>query len=203
MQVFSQNSEQNFILQACGTAPGRFLEIGAFNPEVFSNTRALYLQGWGGVMIEPSPVPFANLEAAYKGVGSVVLLNVAVVLEPVDSVRMWITDDAVSTTEQGNYDRWKNCAKFNGELEVPAVTLEQIYERYGNFDFVSIDTEGTSVDLLMRLFHIGSYPFSDGPSRPAVICVEHDNRKDEIMAAAAPLGYSSIYESGENVVLAR
>jgi len=192
---YSQNLEQQHILAACGSAPGRFLEIGAFHPEVFSNTRALFLQGWGGVMIEPSPVPFANLEAAYKGVGSVVLLNVAVVLEPVDSVRMWITDDAVSTTEQGNYDRWKNCAKFTGELEVPAVTLEQIYQRHGEFDFVSIDTEGTSTDLALHLLKMGKLP--------KCLCVEHDNRLGEILWAAEPYGYRNLYASGENVVLAR
>jgi len=195
MKVFSQNGEQEHILRACGAAPGRFLEIGAFNPEVFSNTRALYLQGWGGVMIEPSPVPFANLEAAYKGVGSVVLLNVAVTLKPWDSIRMWITDDAVSTTEEGNYEKWKNCAKFTGKIEVPAVTLEQIYERHGEFDFVSIDTEGTSTDLALHLLKMGKLP--------KCLCVEHDNRLDEIMAAAQPFGYRKEYESGENAVLAR
>jgi len=195
MKNYSQNGEQEHILRACGAAPGRFLEIGAFNPEVFSNTRALYLQGWGGVMIEPSPVPFANLEAAYKGVGSVVLLNVAVTLKPWDSIRMWITDDAVSTTEEGNYEKWKNCAKFTGKIEVPAVTLEQIYERHGDFDFVSIDTEGTSTDLALHLLKMGKLP--------KCLCVEHDNRLDEIMAAAQPLGYRKEYESGENAVLAR
>ena len=40
----------------------QFLEIGAYHPEEFSNTRALVELGWGGVYVEPSPKCFKTFE---------------------------------------------------------------------------------------------------------------------------------------------
>src|ERR1022692_1173497 len=50
---------------------GTFLDIGAWHPTIFSNTRALIERGWSGVIIEPSPGPFINLMRACVVCGDV------------------------------------------------------------------------------------------------------------------------------------
>ena len=189
----SQNLEERYVLEACSGLTGRFLDIGAYDPYEFSNTRALIEAGWSGVLIEPSPRPFKNLEAVYRGSSRVELIRAAVMLKPIVFVEMYITDDMYSTTETTNYRRWEDHASFDGMAWVSAVTLEWIYTAHGPFDFVSIDTEGTSVDLLKRLLEMGK--------RPRCICVEYDDRAQEVIQAASPCGYSVVYTSSENMVL--
>jgi FkbM family methyltransferase len=196
MQNFSQNDEQQHILAACSEATGKLLDIGAWDAFDKSNSRALFEKGWSGVLVEPSPRPFASLQCQYWAEDRVQLIEAAVVINPnLAEVEMYISDDMVSTTESANYEKWKDCARFDGKVKVPAITLERIFEQYGDFDFVSLDAEGTSVDLLRRLFEMGK--------RPKCVCVEHDDRMSEVMEASCPLGYACVYVSGENLVLVR
>ena len=62
MQSYSQYGEDRAIVELFGDHVGRFLDIGAWHPTVFSNTRALFERGWSGVMVEPSPCPFLKPE---------------------------------------------------------------------------------------------------------------------------------------------
>jgi FkbM family methyltransferase len=195
MQNYSQNHEQQHILAAFADAPGRFLDIGAWHAKDKSNTRALFELGWTGVLIEPSPEPFAGLEAAYADdLERVVLLNKAVGFEPGERT-MYVTADAVSTFDRKTYDKWRPHVAYSGRLKVQCITLEQIYAEYGSFDFVSIDAEGMSGDLMHRLFALGQFP--------RCICVEHDERTTELLSAATSNGYACTYANGENLVLVR
>jgi FkbM family methyltransferase len=189
---FSQNFEQEHILRACPEPTGRFLDIGAWHATDKSNTRALWERGWSGVMVEPSPGPFAGLLAAYPPGNGIVLVNAAVTLtgEPVE---MWITADAVSTSDPDTWEKWRGIVAYQPEkVLVRGITLESLLVD-GDPDFVSIDTEGTSELLLRRLWELGQ--------RPLCICVEHDGRPGEIQAACQ--GYACVYFSGENIVLVR
>lgn len=200
-KIYSQKLEEVYILRACaqlGRYPesgGRYLDVGAWNAFSMSNTRALFDLGWSGVMVEPSPLPFASLTKEYGSVPRVELINAAVVLDDIAEVEMHVSEDAISTTEEANYEKWKDVARFDAKITVPAITLERIFEKYGDFDFVNIDTEGTSTDLLHRMLSLGA--------RPKAICVEHDGRTTEILAAVTELGYACTYANGENLVLVR
>ena len=192
---YSQNDEQRYIVAACLGPPGRFLDIGAWNAIDKSNTRALFERGWTGVLVEPSSGPFQGIQSAYRGVDGMAVINAAVVIEP-GSVEMWLTDDCCSTTDWNIWKKWKNLVAFQPLKSVIAgVTLEDIFQQYGEFEFVSIDTEGSSVDLCLRLLVLGH--------RPRCICVEHDERVVELLGAANAAGYVCSYASGENLVLAR
>jgi hypothetical protein len=203
---YSQRNEEQHILEACKDAPRRrLLDIGAFHPTTFSNSRALIEQGWDAVLVEPSPVPVRNLVQEYgqiyrfKPVGdkSVCVLNIsihvlcaAVGLDP-GIVTLQITDDAVSTAEIK--PEWRERGGYIGAMTIPRVTFGQICDWYGNFDFVSIDTEGTSTDLFKVVV--------SGEMFPRCICVEHDGRIVEITKAAMDRGYKIAYISEENVVV--
>lgn len=202
MTSYSQNGEDRLIVEelyrAGRNSSGRLLEIGAWDPIKFSNSRALIALGWSAVLVEPSPGPMRSLLAQY-GIGSglpVTLVQAAVTPGPVGCVEIQITDDALSTSSVESFDRWAPQAKFLGPIWVPSITIPQICEQFGgDFQFVSIDTEGTSVELLRSLLAT--------ELRPQVICCEHDKRLVEAYGMCEAAGYRLLTQNGENIVVAR
>ncbi len=195
MKDYSQGGEQAAILAACeGITAGAFLDIGAFCATALSNTRALYELGWGGVMIDPSPGPIKGLVQEYGNDDRVKVVCAAVGMDR-HMVKFRITDDAVSTSEAGNEETWKTRGGFYGSLWVPQITLGDIIHQFGGFDFVNIDTEGTSVDLFGVLMATEMLP--------RCVCVEHDGRMIEVMRIANSRGYKMVLATGENAVFSR
>jgi FkbM family methyltransferase len=196
---YSQYDEEGYIVAACHDATvrpssGRFLDIGAWSAKDFSNTRALYELGWSGVMIEPSPGPMLGLLKEYGNDPRITLVQGAVTCEP-GLIALHVTDDAVTTSNECEFEKWKDTAKFHGKMTVPGIPLDYIARQYGGFDFVNIDAEGISADLLLQALRLGW--------QPGCICVEHERREGEIIAAATPLHYHVVYGNGTNMVLRR
>ena len=176
--------------------PGRFLDIGAWDPKTFSNTRALYELGWSGVMIEPSPTPMLSLLKEYGKEPRITLVQAAVA--PTETIVAFeMSDDSVSTSDPASYAKWKDQTHFHGTVMVRTITWDQICLWYGGFDFVNIDAEGTSVDLFHEMLKAGA--------RPQCCCVEHDGRLAELAAAATSqgIGYKMVYSNGTNALFAR
>lgn len=196
---YSQYDEEKYILEACRDATmrpgsGRFLEIGAWHPTDKSNVRALYELGWSGLSIEPSPGPLLNLLNEYAEEPRITIIAAAVALAP-GFIELHVTDDAVSTADRKQYETWKEVTKFRGTLWVPAITLPQISNQFGGFDFINIDAEGTSVDLFLEALGLGW--------EPQCWCVEHDNRLGELQTKATGKGYVVTMTNSTNVVLVR
>ena len=192
--MYSQRDEEKYILEACKDSTNRrLLDVGAWDPKTFSNSRALIESGWGGVLVEFSPVPLRHLVEEYRQRADVEILAAAVAVEA-GLLPMHITDDAVSAPSGSEQmKRWAKDGNYIGRMLVPAVTLLDILSGFEPFDFVNIDTEGTSVDLLKVLLATEMFP--------RCICFEHDGRYIEAMQAARARQYHSVYESEENVVL--
>jgi FkbM family methyltransferase len=208
MKDYSQYGEQKYILQALGYSPdvigisqercGRLLEIGAFDPFAMSNSRALIELGWSAVMFEPSPGPLKSLVKEYGDNQRVEVVGLPVSVSG-GFMEMRITDDAV-TSDAGNVahlKKWDGYG-FYGTMTTMAVMVDEIVEHWGGqFDFVSIDTEGTSVDIFDRLVKVFQ-------PLPRCVVVEHDSRWCELRKAAEAGGYRLMHdpkENGTNVVL--
>lgn len=196
---YSQNEEEKYILQALLPAfddsiSPRFLDIGAWNAKDLSNTRALFERGWSGVMIEPSPEPFLGLLREY-GLNPQIQLVCGAVGVDRSITKFYASSDALTTSSESNYERWKPSGGFYGSFNVPVITIQEIIDRFGEFEFVSIDAEGNSVDLFLALLAT--------EMRPKCICVEFDQRAEECDKAAAANGYRIIYSSAENMVFVR
>jgi len=99
----------------------------------------------------------------------------------------WNNTRTYSTTSIDNRDRFIN-EGFSMRYWVPTLKILQLLER-GPYDVVSIDTEGTSRDIMEDLLLIAS---------PKVICVEHDGTKVSI-----PSGYKIVMENEENIIFVR
>ncbi len=202
---YSQGNEEAAILEAFGFDPDghghgpdkancRFLDIGAFHASQLSNTRALYELGWSGVLIEPSPMPMHGLIQAYGADPRITLIQAVVSLEG-GLVPMHISQDAVSTSEDSQHEKWKASAVYTGKMLVPAITLPQISNQFGGFDFISIDAEGTSVDLFLAALAL--------EWSPRCWAVEHDERLAELLTAATAKGYVATLTNACNVVLVK
>ena len=192
MKDYSQTGEQAVILAALPDIDdGSYLDLGAYHPIVFSNTRALYDLGWSGVMVEAAPGPMRALIEAYGNEPRITLIQAAVALAP-GLVEMHISDDAVSTSDPASYETWKTAGGFVGKIHVPAITLGEIFQRFGGFDFINIDVEGGSADLFLECLKMKVFP--------RCFCVEFDQRLPEIMTKASEAGYTGKVV-GANVVL--
>ncbi|HET9304842.1 MAG TPA: hypothetical protein VFO46_02335 [Candidatus Sulfotelmatobacter sp.] len=194
--MYSQFEEEQYILAAFKDRkePGRLLDIGSWDPKQFSNSRALIELGWSAVLIEPSPWPMISLIKEYGKCERVTLVQCAMGFR-IGLMSLHITPDAISTSDDAEYARWKDHAEFHGKLTVPSVTWEQITNQFGGFDMVSLDTEGTSVDLFHRMLALDI--------KPKCCCVEFGDRLAEMCSGATRHGYKLTYSNGTNAVFTR
>ena len=224
----SQYNEEEIILKELGeSAAGSFLDIGAWHPTIFSNTRCLIERGWHGVIVEPSPGPFMNLLRACVKCGDVPAevhvevdgrmpvppmtcakcggsrygvaerLNFILAAVGIDPglISMAATNDALTTSSDSEYQKWKEVGGFYGRYFCPVITLEQLANQFGGFDVINIDAEGVSCDLFLHALALGW--------RPRLWCVEIDKgREHEVGLAATAAGYVSFVTTG-NFVLVR
>lgn len=178
-------------------ATGRLLEIGAYHPTTFSNSRALIEKGWQAVLIEPSPYAMQSLLEEYGHAEPLVtLIQAAVTVEAVALVPLAVTRDAVSTSSDTVYEAWREQAAYVGNINCASITIPEITNQFGGFDFVSIDAEGYSVEIAIA--YIQTYK-----QRPQVLICEHDGRIVELSQVMHACGYKTVLTNGTNLVFAR
>lgn len=203
MTDYSQNGEQKIILEIFGDFVGRFLEIGACDGKLVSNTLALVERGWSGVMVEPSPRAFVALQERHGANEKLTLVHAAVGLERGIS-KFWeeATIGGYSTTEEGNRAKWQHLAAFpQRPFWIPIMSLWDLVGEFhhcagaepGPIDFLTIDTEGTSIDLFRG--------FLFNEIHPRVVCVEHDGHIGECLKWAKHFLYREVARNGENLIL--
>jgi len=195
---YSQYGEDRVVAELLGDATGRLLEIGAWDPKTFSNSRLLIERGWRAVLVEFSPAPVRALVSEYGSSESVQVLQAAISIGDHGALREFdLTDDGLSTRDPATLEKWRDRGGYFGKLWVPQISLERLLFQFGgDFAFVSVDTEGTSVDLAVHYL-------IDLQQLPRVMCVEHDGRAIELMAVAQTRGYRMVHANGTNIIIAR
>lgn len=185
---YSQGNEQA-VLAKLLPDEGDFLDIGAHDGKTFSNTLALAERGWTGVCVEPAPSVASRLLATHRNRAGITVVMAAVVPAKPGWATFWDSDtDCLSTLSTKHRDAWSE-GRYT-PLLVRTVTLRQLLGQVGYyFDFVSIDTEGSSVDLLDVL------PVERMPKLKAV-CVENDE-------PARLYGFEEAWRDGNNTILVR
>jgi hypothetical protein len=201
--TYSQYDEQQAILawfdsdkRVCAAKEGRFLDIGAWDPKCFSNTRALYERGWSGVLIEPSPGPLISLLKEYGNEPRIKIVQGAVSTEFAQPITLRVTDDSItSVAGSATHQLWKEKGGYYGDMTVMPIDWEHINLWFGGFQFVNIDAEGLSVDLFKAMLASGQMP--------DCACVELDGRMTELCEAATKAGYKLLYSNQTNGVFGR
>lgn len=171
---------------------GRFLDIGAYDGVNYSNTLCLLEAGWSGIMVEPGLEAFQKLLKNHGDNPNVILIHAAVGADLLHLSKFWDNHETFSTTLESNRDKFIH-EGFSQQYWVPAIWIVAVLMKFpGRMDVVSIDTEGTSVDLFK------AFPFH--MARPCIFCVEHDNRLKECQDFAAHMGYKVIMQNEENFI---
>ena len=195
--MYSQNNEEQIILDLFKDEVGTFLDIGACDGKLCSNTLALVERGWSGVLVEPSPEAFQALYERHGQNSKLLLVNAAIgthshLTQFWDS---WKTEPGYGTTEPGNRDRWTGLVGKWQRFLISVLPFSELLASFEGqpFDFVSIDTEGTSPQLFQILLASGQ--------KPKAICVEHDGWFQQCVEAAAASGYREVLRNAENLIL--
>jgi FkbM family methyltransferase len=143
--VTSAEEEQRLIAEFFGGKRGYFVEVGANEPRLRSQTYHLEQAGWTGLLIEPQPDVaerlrrertarvFAVACSSTDNDGRTLPLHVAGPLSSLD--RSGMAPSAVPERV----------------IDVPVRTLDGILQEAGapqNFDFLSIDVEGHELEVL-------------------------------------------------------
>jgi len=203
---YSQNKEQDAILNYFGGFKGTFLSIGENDGQTLSNVRALAELGWCGTMIEPSPIAFRKLRQLYSTSkkGCFYLYELAIgthngsaVLH--DSGALLNTGDTslVSTLVEEEKKRFQSVLTYT-PVDVKVFRWKTFLNRstLKTFDFASIDAEGFDLAILeqMDLEKLGVRCLSIEWNGNTVL----KDAYDKIM-----VGYKVIYTSAENLIYAK
>jgi FkbM family methyltransferase len=168
---YSQNNEQDIILQYFGSRKGFFLDIGANDGITLSNTYALQLQLWSGVLVEPSEEAF-NRIITYPSVHK---YNVAIGTEDGHCTFHEMGNhlnagdvSLLSTIKKTELKRWPGVEFKERMTEVWTYKTLLKHSRYKFFDFISIDAEGVDYEILEQI----DLKYTD------MVCIEHNSNPD-------------------------
>jgi FkbM family methyltransferase len=197
---YSQNNEQDVILQYFGSRKGFFLDIGANDGITLSNTYALQLQLWSGVLVEPSEEAF-NRIITYP---SVQKYNVAIGTEDGHCTFHEMGNhlnagdvSLLSTIKKTELKRWPGVEFKERMTEVWTYKTLLKHSRYKFFDFISIDAEGVDYEILEQI----DLKYTD------MVCIEHNSNADLFQLIKEYCNNAGLYKcllnNLENVIWAR
>lgn len=190
--MYSQREEEKYILEFFkDKKKGTVLEIGAFNAELFSNSRALILKGWDAVLIEASPKCYNTICSFYqrecansldyfdntsfllKNGSSVYVYNYAIA-EKNGELEFYDSEGAVATGSKQHYDIWKTYQKDFKVINVPSLSWDTFNSTRGFkcYDFISIDVEGMDWEVLKQI--------DLNKTQTELLCIEMTYNADEI-----------------------
>lgn len=185
------------LMRAFGAqATGRYIDVGAADPERYSITRLFYERGWTGINIEPHPDLFARLQEARP---RDVNLQIALGAEPGSATLYHAEPPELSTLDPAAARILEAQGRARGTSVVAVDTLSAVVAAHcagETIDFLSVDAEGRDGAVL------AGADFSR--FRPRVIIVEatrpqsfepsHDAWEPALLAA----GYSLALFDGLN-----
>ncbi|WP_337658941.1 FkbM family methyltransferase [Sphingorhabdus sp. Alg231-15] len=168
---------------------GFFVEFGATDGLEKSNSYLLEKKyGWSGILAEPNPDWHQSLRSNRPGS---TIVEDCVWKETGQTLHFQIAENAelAGVTDTAQSDR--HSRSIMRTISVQTISLIDLLERNNapdEIDFLSVDTEGSEVDIL------SAYPFETGP-KFQLIAVEHNYIQEKIDALDAllkPWGYSRV-----------
>ena len=178
----SQNGQDLFALISNNfKRNGVFIEFGAYDGVIFSNTYLLEKQfGWTGILIDPIPSHFESMKLNRN----CKLIHGAITAEKQDSI---LIEELPASDLSMSVKKRKIFKKVH---EVKAFTLSEAIDQNllsSEIDFLSIDIEGKDIDIL-RSLDLKRY-------KTKAVCVEHNFRagSDEIINYMDKNGYDLVY----------
>ncbi len=148
---YAQNREDVVLRRALrDVEDGRYVDVGANDPRLFSVTRGFYDQGWRGITVEPVP----HFAAAHRRERpGDLLVEAAVTDADVDEITLHVIGDTgLSTLVDTVSEHHREAGWASEDVTVPARSLDSILEDAGwageDIHFVSVDVEGAEPAVL-------------------------------------------------------
>jgi FkbM family methyltransferase len=203
--MYSQNNEEEIVLNYFGNKTGTFLDIGANDGITLSNTFELVSNNWSGTLVEASPAAYERLSNMYQQNDRLVLLNYAVadyngeIILHESGQLLGKGDIAlVSSTRQDETERWVSLNMPFKDVSVKCITFEKMIEetRFKTYDFISLDIEGMELDVLPQM--------DLNKLETKLICVEFNGKqKEKYDEIIIPQGFYLIHQNAENLIYGR
>lgn len=205
MQSYSQNSEQQVLIEYFKDREINILSCGENNGIHLSNVRQLILNGCNATLVEPAPAAFIQLTELYLDRKDVYCINVAVS----DYIGKSIFYDSgthlghgdkslLSSLSKDEIKKWKPSTDFT-EIKVDVVDFKTLLKLspYQKFELISIDAEGNDLLILkqINLKEIGC----------EVLCIEWNSKPEilkEIIDYCKQFGLTNeLLKNAENIIL--
>lgn len=199
---YSQQGEDLFMAKLLKKKNGFYVDIGANDPDRFSNTKLFYKKGWSGINIEPDADLFKKLSHHRE---RDINLNIGIGEERSNLVFYQLVPHTLSTFSKEDADTSvRQGFRLLGTVSVPVERLEDVLSREADgreIDFMSIDTEGFDMQVL-RSNNWERF-------RPRLICIEsvvhtldgkNNQKQDEHEQYLTALGYEKIFDNGLNSI---
>lgn len=202
---FSQSGEDLIIRRALsrmGINRPTYLDIGANDPVINSNTYLLYTKGSRGVLVEPDPFLFRKLK---KKRSKDILINCGIGLCNDELADFYVmSNKSLNTFSKKDAEKVQSYGKEKIEkiIKVPIITINEVIKK--NLDrfpnFISIDVEGLDLELLIT-FDFDKY-------QPELFCIEtitytQDNsetKEKEIFEYMESKGYMAFADTYINTI---
>lgn len=195
--TYSQNQEDLFIDKLLGyPAQGFYVDVGAFDPHRFSNTKRFYDKGWRGINVEPDPQNYKKfVDSRPKDIN----LNQGVSDKNGTLTFYKMNPGTLSTFSKEDADaNLKEGFELIEKVQVKTTTLAEVMKNHVGkqpIDFLSVDTEGLDFTVLNS---------NDWKKyRPKVVCVESnkgtdiDNSVEKLLISH---GYTAVFNNGLNAI---
>ncbi len=165
-QSFCSQLGQDYLALSLFGTQGYFVEFGACDGVVHSNTRTLATAGWKGILAEPDPQWWDRLE---QNRPESIRTQQCVWKESGKTLEFTSASDGVLSTLSRFEDGDQHARKALNRQQVDTISLLDLLKQHeapAFIEFLSIDTEGSELDIL-EAFDFEQYSFG-------LICVEHN-----------------------------
>jgi FkbM family methyltransferase len=164
MISYAQNFEDVILKRALRDIDrGRYIDIGANDPDRDSVSKAFYLEGWRGVHVEPIA---AFAQALRKARPDETVIEAAVTTSSGPIEMFDVEGTGLSTGDERFAARHRAAGFSVASTQVVGVTLSSILTNMGDapIHWLKIDVEGMEKDVLAS--------WGDAPQRPWIVVVE-------------------------------
>ena len=195
VKSYSQFNEDLFIdLLFTSKEKGFYMDIGANDPTFNSNTKRFYDKGWSGINVDPDSDFLNKFNISRQ---RDINLNVGVGTNKGKLIFYQVVGDStISSFHKEIAEKISVMHKrLIRELNVDVLRLTDIYENYVKdiqIDFMSIDTEGSDLEVLKSN--------NWDKFRPTVIMVEIDNQYKTITEYMTRNSYFLIFNNSHNAI---
>ncbi|MDP1832050.1 MAG: FkbM family methyltransferase [Geothrix sp.] len=148
---FAQNHEDTILWRALKHVPnGCYIDVGAYDPDIHSVTKAFYERGWRGINFEPVQTGH-DLLRQFRPLD--VNLRLAISAEAGTVPFFHIKETGLSTLDRAVAGRHQEGGWVVEEMQIQAAPLREVWDAHihGEVHFLKVDVEGAEGIVLASL----------------------------------------------------